>query len=117
MFSLLFRKKNSIIDHFAHNLAAEFYSRISTEQVTEYFSPIEASSNLKKADKSQAKRDQITMIFNEVILQVQQFKTIHKLGIYGKARLHLIFTERLKDLGYPPAIAAEVNKTILIRTP
>ena len=45
------------------------------------------------------------------------FKSVNKLGVYGKAKFHLEFVERLKELGYKDQVAEAINEEILIKTP
>lgn len=117
-FNLFFWKKNAAIDQFAHTIAAELFSRVQPDQMEEYLATATNQAITdKKTAKAQLRRDQVTQVINETILQVQHFRTAYGLGIYGKARLHLTFTERLKELGYSDPVATEINRIILIRTP
>jgi len=114
MFSVF--KKNRLIDQFAQNLADEFYSQVLPAITRNYLLSSSSSTqkNKKQLEKQNKKvKDQL----NDTILQVNQFRQTNKLGTYGKARLHMTFTERLIDLGYDEATAKEVNKILLLQTP
>lgn len=114
--NLFFWRKNRVIDQFAFQLADEVYSHVNPELMTSYFN---TGDDLKKSDakKHEQLRQKVIRTLNDTIMRIQQFRSLHKLGIYGKARLHLTFTERLRELGYPAEIAEEVNKLVLLRTP
>jgi len=106
MFKLFFWKNNKIIDGFAISLADELYSHVQPDAMEAYI----ANKKNKEAKKPERK-------IKDIIEQFKQFKTIKSLGIYGKARLHLTFTERLKELGYEKDLANKINEIILLKTP
>jgi hypothetical protein len=114
---LFFWRKNKLIDEFAFQLADELYSTINPEMAQEYIDQQAASSKKSDEKKYEKLRQKVTRTLNNDIMRIQQFRELHALGIYGKARLHLTFTERLKELGYPATVAEEINKLLLIRTP
>ena len=68
----------------------------------------------KKADKTRKKIDRR---LDDMVLRIQQFRSANSLGVYGKARLHMRFTERLKELGYEAKVADRFNEILLLRTP
>lgn len=103
---LLFWRKNREIDGFANTLADELYSQLPPQM-------------LEKQDKSAAKK--ISRRFDKelqhIANQLQDFKVIHKLGVYGKARFHLAFVERLRSHGYPEDLSKEINEYLLVNVP
>lgn len=109
--SLFFWKKNKIIDIFASDLANQLFGAIQPDAAGEYFKPPSPDSKAKKLRK---KTDNA---MENIVKQVNQFKVINSLGIYGKARLHMKFTERLEDLGYDSNLAKRINEQIMIKTP
>lgn len=112
---LFFWQKNRAIDEFAYQLADELYSSVNPESITNFF---ENQSSGKSSEKKQTQLQQkVTRSLNNIIMRVAQYRELNKLGIYGKARLHMTFTERLKTLGYPANHAEEINKLVLLRTP
>lgn len=111
---LFFWRKNPVIDEFAHQLADEVFSHIKPESAKAFLA---LETDGASPNKQQQTRQNITRTLNNAIMRVHQFRELHKLGVYGKARLHLTFTERLKELGYDNASAEEINKLILLRTP
>lgn len=115
--NLFFWRKNKGIDQFAFQLADEIYSTIDPKTAQQYLSQTVESSKKSDLKKQEQLQQKVTRSLNNAIMRIQQFRQLHKLGIYGKARLHLTFIERLKELGYPVAVAEEINKLILLRTP
>ena len=108
---LFFWRKNKIIDVFASSLADELYSLVQPDAAKDY---LDNKSAGKQAEKSRRKIDRQ---LEDVVAQVQQFRMANSLGVYGKARLHLKFTERLKELGYDAKVAGRLNEMLLLRTP
>ena len=106
MFTLFFWKKNKLIDDFAINLADDLYSQIQPEVMNTYLS-----------DKKSKSAKKINRQLEDIIHRVKQFRATYSLGVYGKARLHLNFTERLKELGYEKKLAEKINEMILLKTP
>lgn len=109
--NLFFWKKNTLIDNFAIALANELYSVTPPDRAIEYFSN---NNNKKQAEKIHKNLDNQIKIS---IISIKQFKNKNSLGIYGKARLHLKFMERLKELGYDKNISKRINDLLLISTP
>lgn len=109
--SLFFWKKNKVIDIFASNLANEFFSAIQPEVARSYFSKPATDKREKKMIKN------IDDKIRDIIKKIEQFRASNSLGVYGKARLHLKFTERLKDLGYDNHVATKINEHIMLKTP
>jgi len=110
---IFFWKKNNLIDEYAYRLADGLYSTVKPELARQYIS----QSPSQKMTPERKNQQKIIRELNNVILGIQQFREIHSLGIYGKARLHLTFVQRLQDLGYDKETAEEVNKLVLLRTP
>ena len=93
--NLFFWKKNKVVDIFATDLASEFYSSIQPQVASEFLK--NKGSNKKKKDKAVRK---VEGKIQDMIREVDQFKTLHSLGVYGKARLHCLFRARLVEMGY-----------------
>ena len=104
---LFFWKKNKVIDEFATKVADEFYSRVLPNHAVKYFDG--------KTDKKKSK--EIESLLNTLVRDVNQFRDQESLGIYGKARLHLTFMERLKELGYNETTSKEINKVVMVVSP
>ena len=118
--NLFFWKKNNTIDVFSNSLANEFYSSIQPVVAKDFFTQEIKDKKLKKgknAKKTGKEKQQIDYQIDSIINQINQFKQIHSLGVYGKARLHLKFSERLKELGYDESITKKINDYIMVRTP
>ena len=116
---IFFWKKNKQIDTFAFQIADDLYSEIQPEAATKY---LELNQKHKQAKDKESKglskeEEKTTRKLKDTILRIQQYRALHKLGIYGKARLHLTFTGRLEELGYDKATAKELNHIILLATP
>jgi hypothetical protein len=103
---LFFWRKNRLIDGFAHTLADELYSQIPPQML---------EKTDKKADKKVGRR--FDKELQNIVIRLQDFKAIHKLGVYGKARFHLTFMERLRSHGYPESLAKEINEYLLVNVP
>lgn len=108
---MFFGKKNQKIDGFAQNMADDLYSQLPPENAHLYVFEADSSEKISQKIKNDAIRK-----MNEKIVLFQQFKKANKLGLYGKARLHMKFTERLKELGYAESVAEELNKAIMLRS-
>lgn len=103
---LFFWRKNKEIDRFAISLADELYSQIPP-------SMLEAVAT--KANKKFARHWEKEI--NATIVRLRDYKALHSLGVYGKARLHLTFMERLRSHGYAEDIIKELNDFLLVKTP
>jgi len=110
-------QKNKEIDRFANLLADELYSRIQPDLASEYFNDRNASIERKKDLKNKMNKAQnVDQALGSVIAEFKKFRESEKLGIYGKARLHMKFMERLTELGYAQDIARKLNEQILFKT-
>jgi len=108
---IFFWKKNREIDQFAQELADNFYSQSRPET-------LEASLTTDRHNKKkQSKIDrQVERQLSNLLSSIQLFRTQHSLGVYGKARLHMKFTARLEELGYPTSLADQLNKFLMLNT-
>lgn len=106
---ILFWKKNEQIDAFANTIANDLYSAIQPDVAQAYING--QNSKSKKAGLNAARK------LDDIIMRINQFRSENPIGIYGKARLHQKFTERLEELGYEKRIAKLLNEKIMIRTP
>lgn len=113
--NLFFWRKNLTIDTFASGLADEFYSQIQPEMAEQFFQGVISKEN--KVKKDVKLRANVENSFSKAIEQIDYFRQIHSLGVYGKARLHLSFMERLKTLGYADELAKRVNEFLMLKTP
>jgi len=104
MFSFLF-PKNKTIDGFATRMADDFFSAIPPDVTKQY---LENNSDKKKTKTLESKMKDLT-------IQFQQFALQERLGVYGKARLHLTFMKRLESLGYDQNGAKRINEMILLK--
>lgn len=116
---VFFWKHNQSVDTFAKTLADDLFSQIPPDAVRRYFSgeTIVASGEKITPQKDQAQRKEVERLIKDAVVKVQQFKVQQSLGIYRKARLHLVFTERLAELGFLPDIVQQVNQVILLQSP
>jgi hypothetical protein len=102
----LFGKKKRLLIEFASQLAEGFYNRVPQKTLQIYMS-----------GKSKSANKQFGRAMDDAVRQVAQFKAKNRPGVYGKAKLHQVFAERLMELGYPKEVAEEINHSILIKTP
>lgn len=112
-----FWKNNGIIDDFARNMADEFCSKVQPDLAKQYFADEALSKKKKKAHKEKEQRGQVTRLLDENISKLRTFRESNKIGVYGKARFHMQFKERLEELGYSDDLAEEINQLLLLRTP
>jgi len=105
MLTLLFPKLKRA-DGFAAQMANDFFSGIPVDDFREYLNG--------KKDKKSTKG--IDTRLNDMAIRFRQFKVKEKLGVYGKARLHLAFMNRLELLGYDHEAAKRLNEMILLKS-
>jgi len=86
-------------------MADDFFSAIPQDNAKQYLDG--------KKDKKKTKA--IESRINDMAIQFQQFKLKEKLGVYGKARVHLSFMNRLELLGYEQDMAKRINEIILLK--
>lgn len=103
---LLFWRKNKEIDRFAIILADELFSQFPP-QMLENSGKTSEKKILHRFDKE----------LRNIVMRLRDYKAINKLGVYGKARFHLSFMERLRYHGYPESLIKEVNEHILVKVP
>ena len=99
-------KKKRMLTDFASQVAEELYSNVPPQLVLKH-----RAGNSKQATKK------FKAGVESALLRIAQFKAVEKPGVYGKAKLHLVFMQRLKELGYPDDVADEINNYILTKTP
>jgi len=102
---LFWRKNNRKIDAFARSAADELFSYVNPEEAERHFSG--------EKEKKKKRQQNIEKQFRGIILQMHDFGIEHSLGIYGKARLQMQFSERLVELGYDEKLARKIVDTIL----
>lgn len=112
---IFFWKKNKQIDAFAILLADEFYSQIQPQVANDFLK--ETTEGKGRKGKTDKQNIRINKILEDVANQIITFKKQHSLGVYGKARLHLNFIQRLNELGYSEDTAKYMNEIILVRSP
>jgi len=113
--NIFFWKKNKQIDAFAIILADELYSQIQPQVAIDFMKA--AIEEKKQTGKSNKQNIRIYKILEDAAYQIVVFKKKHSLGVYGKARLHLNFMQRLNELGYPEDITKYLNEILLVRSP
>ena len=110
-------QKNKEIDRFANVVADEFYSRIQPDMANAHFDDVNMKVENKKELKNKLNNaGNVNQALGAVINEFRKFRDSQKLGIYGKARLHMKFMERLTELGYSQDIAKKLNEEILFKT-
>ena len=92
-------------------LADNFFSQIQPQVAVDFFQNTQQQKN-----KSHKKHTKIRNILNQTADQITAFRKENSLGVYGKARLHLTFMNRLNELGYTEDITRQLNEIILLRT-
>ncbi len=105
MFGFLFGK-NKAIDGFATQMADDLFSAIPQDVAQQYLGG--------KTDKKKTKAADSRM--HDLAIRFRQFKLNEKLGVYGKARLHLTFMTRLESLGYDENLTKKINEVILLKS-
>lgn len=96
------------IEEFAVQLGSNFFGAVSPQALGDYFLP-------DKLDKKSRKR--IEREIQALALRISQFKALHQIGVYGKARLHQVFMERLEELDYDPKAVRELNQLLMVKSP
>ena len=97
----IFRRRNTIIDGFAHELA---------EHLLERFAPEDSRAPPdKKAERK------LGRALDDLHSQALEFRQAQKLGVYGKARLGNTFKWALEERGYDKAFIEEVTRGLVVR--
>lgn len=104
-------KKTKRIDAFAHTVADHLYSFVQPNAAKSYFDGTYQKSKQKKQQR------QVEQKLSMVIAEFRRFITTNSLGIYGKARLQQQFSERLRELGYEPAVTNRLVEMTLLASP
>lgn len=102
---LFWRKNNRKIDEFARTAADELYSYVNPEEAARHFAG--------EKEKKKKRQQNIEKQFSGIIHKMHDFGIENSLGIYGKARLQMQFSERLVELGYEEKLARKIVDTIL----
>ena len=113
--NIFFWKKNKQIDAFAIILADELYSHLQPQVAIDFMKA--AIEEKKQSGKANKQNIRIYKILEDAAYQIVVFKKKHSLGVYGKARLHLNFMQRLNELGYPEDITKYLDEILLVRSP
>ena len=98
--------KKRLLIEFANQVAEDLCKRVPPEMVKEH-----------RAGKSKKATKKFHAGVEKALVRIAQFKATEKPGVYGKAKMHQVFTLRLKELGYPYDTADEINNYILNKTP
>lgn len=114
---LFWRKNNPQIDAFAQQLANHFFSRLPPAAAERALAggatPQPQGKNAKR--KGAAPPDDLERVAADAIQQLIRFSAERKLGLYGKARMHLQFRSRLIELGYSNDQARGIDQLMLFR--
>ncbi len=103
-----------MIDRFADELAQEVYRCVNPEKLVD----IDLKQESTKLSKQQKKiHKTLNNLVHTASIRINDFKSMHRLGIYGKARLHLKFKERLLEMGYEEKFVKDINHSLLLKTP
>jgi hypothetical protein len=102
------KKTSQQAEAFAVELGTHFFSKVSPDRLSEYF---------RGGDGNKKARKGVETEIHDLTLRLNQFKNLHKLGVYGKAKFHQAFMARLEELGYDQQAVKELNNVLLIKTP
>jgi len=105
---LIFWKDNRKIDAFAQAIADDLYSYVQPDVARQH---VTGSSELQKKKKARVQQK-----FTDIVRQIERFSESNSLGVYGQARLHKQFGERLEELGYEPEIVHKITENFLLRS-
>jgi hypothetical protein len=105
---LFFWRKTKEIDAFARAVADDLYSHVQPDAAKAFL-----DGELKKIKKHHKVETKLT----GVIADFRGFIEKKSLGIYGKARLQQTFDERLRELGYEPAVTKRLVEIMLLANP
>ena len=113
--NIFFWRKNKLIDSFSVMLADEFFSNLPPQQLAEFSADLKSAGNRKKAEKKMNRKMQ--SVVESAVSKFSEFIRSESLGVYGKARLHMQFMERLQQLGYEKELAEKINQDIMLKIP
>lgn len=108
---IFFWKNNKQIDEFSDSIANEFYNAVTPMAFEKYLVDTKKAKGNKKRDKNVKRAVQV------VITRIKNFRQQVPLGVYGKARMHMKFKNRLLELGYGSEIVDDLSKLIMLETP
>lgn len=111
---LFWKVKNPQIDAFAQQLANRVFSELPPALVHQTLVGEAASGTHKSGTKKKSGMN-MPRIAGEVSGNLYQFSRQNRLGIYGKARLHMQFRSRLMELGYSKDDARAIDQLILLQ--
>lgn len=106
---LMFWKNNRKIDAFAQAIADDLYSYVQPDVARQH---VLGGGGNKLSKKRVAK---VNQKFTDIVRQIERFEDSHSLGVYGKARLHKQFNERLGELGYTTDVVNKITESFLLR--
>ena len=112
---IFFWRKNKLIDNFSMKIADEVFSSLPPQQLAELSANLKSPANQKKNEKKVNRKMQA--VIESAVSQFSEFIRVESLGVYGKARLHMQFMERLKELGYDKNLAEKINQDIMLKIP
>jgi len=105
---LFFWRNTKEINAFARAVADDLYSHVQ---------PDAAKAFLQSESKKIKQHYQVERKVAGVIADFRRFTQAKSLGIYGKARLHQEFNERLCELGYEPSVTKRLVEIMLLSNP
>ena len=111
---LFWKTKDPQIDAFAQQLANRLFSELPPALVEKIFTS-EAEISTPRSGAKKKPGVNAGRITEEVGRQLRQFSQQSRLGIYGKARLHMQFRSRLIELGYSKGDARAIDQLILFQ--
>ena len=106
---LLFWKDNRKIDAFAQAIADDLFSYVQPDVARQH---VLGGGGDQLSKKKAAK---VKQKFTDIVRQIERFEDSSSLGVYGKARLHKKFNERLEELGYPTELVNKLTEDLLLR--
>jgi len=116
---IFFWRKNKQIDSFAKKMADDLFGRYLPGELDAHFFVGDESVNREKPNKKKQdnKHQKSERMINDMALLLAQYKSREKLGVYGKARLHMSLVNRLDELGYSKQSVQELNRILLLKSP
>ena len=101
-------KTSKQAEAFAVELGTHFFGKVSPDGLSEYF---------RGGDRNKKTRKGVETEIHDLTLRLNQFKQLHKLGVYGKAKFHQAFMTRLDELGYEQQAIKQLNELLMVKTP